>query len=39
LSYQRALEDRAIATADLEKLLGTHSLLPDSTQSLKTTQP
>jgi cobalt-zinc-cadmium efflux system outer membrane protein len=39
LSYQRALADRAIATAGLEKLLGTHSLLPDSTQSPKTTQP
>jgi outer membrane protein TolC len=39
LSYQRALADRAIATADLEKLLGKHSLFPDSTQSPHTTKP
>lgn len=39
LSYQRALADRAIATADLEKLLGSNALLPDSSQSPKTTEP
>ena len=39
LSYQRALADRAIATADLEKLLGNHFSSPNSTQSSDTTKP